>query len=95
MSMNYYSCDCCGELRYEEYISWCAKCGKTLCVNCVDKKHDYESFEPFIDDNGYIKEEYCPFCSGKKVHNNDLLEFVLKKLNLTKDEAIKLYKESV
>lgn len=46
-----------------------------------------------IEDSG-IDPKYCPFCNGKKVHNDDLLEFILKKYKLNKDEEIKAYKKS-
>ena len=35
MSVDYYSCDCCGESVYEEYVGHCDKCGHSLCTECL------------------------------------------------------------
>lgn len=35
MSVDFYSCDCCGESRYEEYVGWCTSCGHKICTRCV------------------------------------------------------------
>lgn len=51
---------------------------------------DYEVGE-IIEDTG-IDSKYCPFCSGDEVHNDDLLEFAIKKLNITKNQLIDEYK---
>lgn len=36
MSVDFYSCDCCGESRYEEYVDSCSKCGHRLCTWCLE-----------------------------------------------------------
>jgi len=38
-------------------------------------------------DNTGIDPKYCPFCNGDKIHNDDLLNYLLIKYNLSKDEA--------
>lgn len=42
MSVDYYSCDACGESCYEEYVGHCSKCGHNLCTDCLVNK-DIES----------------------------------------------------
>jgi galactitol-specific phosphotransferase system IIB component len=35
MSVDYNSCDCCGDARYEEFVGHCSKCGHSLCTSCL------------------------------------------------------------
>lgn len=124
MSVDYYSCDCCRESVYEEYVGHCSECGHSLCTDCLinnniksnyacdykvkfdgtkeqkekygiesieeDPKYGYKIGEA-IDDVG-IDSKYCPFCSGEEIHNDDLLNFALIKLKISKDELINEYK---
>lgn len=48
---------------------------------------DIEDYEvgDVIDDIG-IDENYCPFCSGNRIHNDELLDFALSLLCKTKDD---------
>jgi hypothetical protein len=99
MSVDYYSCDCCGEALYEEFVGWCEECERKLCMDCLENTEelDWNERSPYIikevqNGKGYIKKEHCPYCSGVTVDDCDLLEFVLKKFNLSREEAIKLFK---
>lgn len=40
MSVDYYSCDCCGDAVYEEFVHSCAKCGRNICEDCFNKNVD-------------------------------------------------------
>lgn len=90
MSVDYYSCECCGDALYEDYISECEDCGKNLCVEClvdtseIKKKGNYTY--PFHNDKGYIKKEYCPYCSGGIIDESELLSYVLTKYNIDIEE---------
>jgi hypothetical protein len=84
MSVDYHTCDCCGDSRYEENIKYCEKCGRMICDDCVIGEGDF--FDDMINSDGEIKSEHCPFCSGEEVHNDDLLYFALNKLNMTFEE---------
>ena len=117
MSVDYYSCNCCGKGVYEEYVGKCSKCGHSLCTNCLinddinssyagnysitcdgtKQQADEIGFDlddyaigETIEDSG-IDSKYCPFCSGKEIHNDDLLEYLLNKFNLSKDVLIQEY----
>ena len=122
MSVDYYSCDCCEESVYEEFVKHCEKCGHNICTECVvnddidseyasryrikfdgsdEQKEEYGITQENID-NGYFKigepiqdtvidPKYCPFCNGEMIHNDDLLDYLLNKYNLTKDEVKKEY----
>ncbi|WP_346884335.1 hypothetical protein [Clostridium sp. UBA4395] len=124
MSVDFYSCDCCEESRYEEYVGHCSKCGHSLCTSCLvnndinssyayeynvkfdgsekqKEEYDIESKQEseygyeigdIIDDAG-IDSKYCPFCTGNEIHNDDLLEFALKLLNIDRDTLITKYRD--
>lgn len=84
MSVDYYACSCCGEAIYEEAIVSCKKCGKSICDECVvENEFEAEFYFPdeILNEQGELKSEYCPFCSGKEVAVDDLLEYALKKLD--------------
>ena len=66
-----------------------------------EQKEEYGITQEDID-NGYFKigepitdtgidPKYCPFCNGEMIHNDDLLDYLLNKYNLTKDEVKKEY----
>lgn len=57
-----------------------------------EDQYGYEIGE-IIDDTG-IAEKYCPFCNGNKVSNDDLLEYLLERYGLSKEEAKKDYLEN-
>ncbi|HBJ1650879.1 TPA: hypothetical protein LA460_000098 [Clostridium botulinum] len=43
MSVDYYSCECCGDSRYEEYVGECNQCGHSLCTYCLVNDDDIHS----------------------------------------------------
>ena len=126
MSVDFYSCDSCGDSAYEEYVGHCSKCGHSLCTNCLINKGEIDSrfaghYNVKFDGSEYQKEEYgaeskddneygyeigdiiddtgidskyCPFCNGEEVHNDDLLEFAIWKLDVTKDQLTEEYHKS-
>ena len=59
-----------------------------------DIENGYFEIGKPIDDTG-IDPKYCPFCNGKMIHNDDLLDYLLDYLFLSKDEIKKEYLESV
>jgi hypothetical protein len=62
MSIQLYSCDCCGKTVDEEHVCDCTKCGKDICINCVVGEGDF--FDDMKNDYG-LKKEHCPFCNSK------------------------------
>jgi len=122
MSVDYYSCDCCEESVYEEFVKHCEKCGHNICTECVvnddidseyasryrikfdgsdEQKEEYGITQENID-NGYFKigepiqdtvidPKYCPFCNCEMIHNDDLLDYLLNKYNLSKDKIKREY----
>ena len=100
MSVDYYSCQVCGDARYEEAIISCENCGASICNHCVvydpelGDDCDYYFPDYVRNEDGELKKEYCPYCSGKVVDDNDLLNFIAKKYNIDLSEAKKEYLES-
>lgn len=91
MSVDYYSCDSCGESRYEEAVAHCNSCGRDICDECVvhdnEKDNDYEGYFPsYMMDEIGLKKEYCPFCSGITIDETELLDYIIKKYNLNETE---------
>jgi hypothetical protein len=62
MSVDFYSCDCCGESRYEECVHHCDKCQHSLCTYCLvnDDINDQYTHQYCIryDGSDEMKKEY-------------------------------------
>jgi hypothetical protein len=89
MGVDFYPCKKCGETYCDcgDMLNYCEGCGEYICTNCLVKPAEYD------EQTGEMKLECCPYCSGTVIHNDDLLEFLLKKYGITHAEAIVLYKE--
>lgn len=92
MSVEHYDCDVCNETGiYEEYIINCNTCWKKICSSCTLK----ESVDfPFIgsdlrDDEDYLKSEFCPFCNGDKISNEQRISTLLSILKISREELDK------
>jgi hypothetical protein len=62
MSVDYYSCSCCSESRYSEYISNCGECQKRLCTWClinndITSRYAYD-YEVKYDGTDEMREHY-------------------------------------
>lgn len=97
MSVDYDGCSVCSEGIYEEYITSCECCGKNICIDCIvnaeEDQYDGGYIHPFNNDDGYLKKEYCPYCSGEIITDEMLLGYLLNKYDLDKEEVLKEYKE--
>lgn len=89
MSVDYTDCARCGESICDCGDDWnyCSECGRIICNDCLVKPWEED------EETGDMSKECCPYCSGTEVHNNDLLEFLLKRDNMTREVAVELYKE--
>ena len=67
------------DITDEQYEALCDKYGERMIDENVIKWSE-------------LNPEYCPFCSGKEVHNDDLLDYALGKLDMTKFELTEEYK---
>ncbi len=89
MSVDYYSCDSCGDARYEEAVIECEGCGVQICNNCYvgndDKLERCQFFPNAVLGEDGLKKEHCPFCSGEIISDSSLLDFTLEFAGLSKD----------
>jgi hypothetical protein len=81
MEFEMVSCCVCGMILPNRggLVAWCQSCDKTFCMDCYMGDWSDESFK-----NG--TEGMCQFCMGEDATDDQLLEFALKKLALSKDE---------
>jgi hypothetical protein len=90
MSVDYHACDCCGDALYEEFVSSCASCGRSLCtdgvVNTEGVAEDGRFMYPYDNEDGEVDPKYCPFCCGDMVDNIDLIRYAAVKYGFTIDE---------
>jgi len=90
MSVDFFPCDYCGRSicdcgRYD----YCNdNCGRCWCNQECAKGDGYEVDKNQEDDDGeYLKN--CKFCRKQDAEAYELLEFLLEKYNLTREEVVK------
>lgn len=95
MGIDYYSCDYCGKsfpdcCNYE----YC-NCGKHWCSeHCaelagLEVNRELEECDDFSEEmNGY---KTCQYCRKEDVEDYNLVDFLLNKLEITREEAVKEY----
>jgi hypothetical protein len=98
MSVDYYACSCCGEALYDEFVGSCEKCGRSICSSCL-ANYDTLDVDAYIpsdvqNDDGEILAHHCPFCSGEIVDDGELVAFLLKKIGMSREDAIEEFKTS-
>lgn len=79
MGVEYFDCPFCGETICDSGdFSRCDMCEEIMCEECGDnrKKH------------GKI---VCDYCLEKTVSDDDMIEFLLEKCELSREEAVKLF----
>lgn len=80
MSLEYYDCDNCGATF--SAISWNAfwcECGGSFCSEkCAQKQGDGS----------------CRLCRLEVVRDEDLLSFLFKHYNITREQAVELYRSA-
>lgn len=92
MSVDFYSCACCGEAVYEERVFSYSKCGRSICSDCAVGSLE-QMYKDCVNDDGEMYPQYCPFCTGESIANDDLLNLALKKLNMTIRELESEYRK--
>jgi len=96
MGVDFLICDICHESFPDcgDFVS--CDCGGRFCSSeCAqidDCVYD-EDGEPVEDEDGdfIIGEETCVLCRGEALTDQDLIEFLLKKLSLTREQAVELF----
>lgn len=90
MSIDYLSCKRCNNAFPDcnDYVS--CDCGNIWCDDECAEKDGLTIVE--IADLEIIT---CKYCRGEDFDDSDLLEYVLKRLGMTRDYIIKEYKEDL
>ena len=92
MSVDFYSCACCGEAVYEERVFSYSKCGRSICSDCAVGSLE-QMYKDCVNDDGEMYPQYCSFCNGEIIAKDDLLNLALKKLNMTIRELESEYRK--
>ena len=109
MTIDHYECAQCGECRHEIYFcnkcnhQICTYClGDVADVITIDleckEEMKYEEFLEYPDRNSYYFEIVeCPYCiediTKAQVDDTQIVDYVMKKYNLTKEQLEKGTKE--
>jgi hypothetical protein len=91
MSNSLSVCPQCSDIFQDEYSTWdreCANCGVQLCCTICGLDYGLASDIRFSKSKRKL---YCPFCRGEKATRIQLLEYALKKLELTEKELEELW----
>jgi len=87
MGIDYYTCAKCSDNFPDcSNHAYCEKCENFFCSN------DCARLKP-IDEEESEDNTNCCLCRKEHVTDYDLLYFLLKHCNLTKEDAINLYKD--
>lgn len=90
MGVSYYSCSCCNEALYSEYVAGCESCCENLCKDClVDTEGltgEGRYMHPFSNEDGEVESKYCPYCQGHEIDEDEFISFLVKKLGKSRDE---------
>ena len=88
MSVDYRSCSCCWDTRYEEAVTSCEKCGENICLNCVEGVDHLPPAQYFFkdwcqNDDGELLSIHCPHCIKKAIEDaNPHKDFLGNALNI-------------
>lgn len=106
MGVDYYECDNCsvGFRDDSPYCVWCECGAKFHSVEC-GKLENYQVLEDIDEDDpryeDYINGECridvnkpytCLICRKEVIRDEELLDFLLKRGNLTREQAVELYR---
>lgn len=99
MGIDYYSCANCGYNFPDCGTYFSCDCGEHFCSDkCGKREYTEEEVDEPHEDGDYdlkiIEITTCLFCREEEYHTDELFNFLLDKFKLTREEVIKLYKES-
>lgn len=79
MGVDYYTCDVCSEVYCDcGYCGLCEECSAGLCGDCYDKAIDKYG----KDDDGQLNA--CQICSQDVISDKEVLNFMLKKYDVSR-----------
>jgi len=96
MGIDYYTCANCRD-TFPDCISYfsCENCGQHFCSNKCGKRQVSEPPDDIDDDADWEETVTCIFCRTEAVTDDDMIDFLLKELNITYDQALERYKQAV
>lgn len=88
MGVDWYACAGCNETYPDcSYYFTCSDCERGYCSDgCGGREVTKEA------DQKYKEETSCIFCRGDVVDDAEMVAFLLGRLDMTRDEAIALWK---
>lgn len=89
MGVDFYACDNCGETFCDAGDYFRCDCGDKFCSTECGGSETTDA-DDTIDDEEVIS---CIHCRRESATASDLLYFMLKKYNLTYEEALEMYKK--
>ena len=102
MGVEYHQCEACQESFYEECVTNCEGCGERICVSCVINLPErirlgrgsiFDKTTDILSGEDGLLEEHCPFCSGDAVSADQIMNWLLRRVNMTEDEVAKQIRE--
>jgi hypothetical protein len=79
MGVGYYICTCCDEINADGWGEHsCDVCNNEFCEDCSEK-YELEYNDELLN---------CPVCSKEFIKDSDILFYVLKKIDATKEQII-------
>jgi len=95
MGVDFYACENCGETFCDAGYYFRCECGSRFCSDvCGDKKLIQAESEDEVCDDEYLDEiSSCIFCRVEQVCDADMVRFLLKKLGLTHEHAVDIFRE--
>ena len=102
MGVEYHQCEACQESFYEECVTICEGCGEPICVSCVINLPErirlgrgsiFDKTTDILSGEDGLLEEHCPFCSGDAVSADQIMNWLLRRVNMTEDEVAKQIRE--
>lgn len=85
MGVDWFTCSC-GNVTSDHHDNiYCEDCDACFCRSC--HKDEYED-----EETGEITGETCPYCTKKIIKDSELLEFILIKTEVFRNEVEEMYR---
>lgn len=88
MGLDFYACNRCGEGFHDAGYYKSCDCGKVWCGDDCAKADDLHEH---VEDN--YEEISCKYCREEDYDDSVLLDFVLKREGISRQDLISLYKK--
>jgi len=95
MGVDFYTCANCGYNFPDCGSYFSCECGEHFCSNkCGGRQVIQEESDDETSDDDFLEEiTTCILCRKESVTDRDMVRFLLKKLSLTYDQAVQMFRE--